>query len=402
VRILLLHSRYRSGPASGENRVVEDEMRLLSEAGHEVDLFSPELDSVSIRSTLEAAIDTIWSRTAIAEVERRIERRRPDIVHCHNLFPMLSPGVLRAGSRASRVVLTLHNYRLMCLPGTFLRDGRVCLDCHGRATPWPGIVHSCYRGSAPASAVLASSLVMHRVLRTFERVSLFIAISRFVRERYVDVGFPADRVVVKPHFAWPTSRRQGPGTYFVYLGRLSEEKGVSTLLHAWEQLDRKLIVVGDGPERERLQRDAPPGIEFTGALDPERARKLLRDARAVLVPSIGHEAAGKVVPEAYAAGVPVIVSDLGGLPEIVRRDVTGVIVPARDVRAWIDGVTRLLDDGTSARMGQAAWELWSTRFSASRGIADLESAYARALAIGSPTEWRRGWRRSTSQDATVE
>ena len=360
--------------------MVEDEVRLLSEAGHDVDLFSPELAHVSARTTLEAAVGTIWSRFAVAEVERRIERRPPDVVHCHNLFPMLSPGVIRAASAAAPVILTLHNYRLMCLPGTLMRDGRICEDCRGRA-PWPGVVHSCYRGSAAASSVLASSLMLHRVLRTFDRVTLFIAISGFVRETYIAEGVSADRIVVKPHFAWPVERRRGPGDYFVYLGRLSEEKGVGTLLRVWERLDRKLMIVGEGPEGERLRQHAPPTVEFTGAVDPRRANDLLRGARAVLVPSISHEAAGKVVPEAYAAGVPVIVSDLGGLPEIVRPDMTGLVLPAGDVAAWTDGVSRLLDDATSDRMGEAAWELWSTRFSPPRGIADLQAAYERALAI---------------------
>lgn len=378
LKILILHSKYRSGPASGENRVVEDEARLLSEAGHEVDLFMPEFGRPSGLKMLQAGLGAIWSSEAVAEAKRRIDLRKPDVVHCHNLFPALSPAVLRATQGKIPVVVTLHNYRFLCLPATFLRDGRMCEDCLGRV-PWPGVVHRCYQGSISASAILASSIVLHKAIGTYQHIRLYIAISDFVRQKHIEGGWPIKHVIVKPHFAWAVEPRQGPGEYFVYLGRLSPEKGVATLVAAWTQVKAKLLIIGDGPEALRLRESAPPNVEFRGTVEACEVPDLLRGARAVLSPSVSHEGAGKVVLEAYAAGVPVLVSRSGGLPEIVHDEVTGLVLQATDPAVWAQAADRLLDDAESERMGRLAWELWSDRFSPAHGLANMESAYWRAI-----------------------
>jgi glycosyltransferase involved in cell wall biosynthesis len=377
VRILILHSRYRSGPVSGENRVVEDEARLLTEAGHEVDLFTPELGQPSGLGMVLAGVGAVWSSEAAAEVKRRIKERQPDIVHCHNLFPALSPAVLRA-TDGIPLVVTLHNYRFLCLPATLFRDGKICEDCIGRV-PWPGILHSCYQDSKAASSALASSLVLHKAVRTFERIRLYIAISDFVRRKHVEGGFSTDQMVVKPHFAWAAEPREGPGDYFIYLGRLSIEKGVAQLVDAWRSIRTKLLIIGDGPEASRLRAAAPNSVEFRGAVQPDELPALLRGARAAVLPSRWHEGAGRVVQEAYAAGVPVLASRAGGLPEIVQDEVTGLVLPIDDPGAWIRGAERLLDATESIRMGRAGREIWSTRYSPTQGLANLEGVYRRAL-----------------------
>jgi glycosyltransferase involved in cell wall biosynthesis len=378
VKVLILHSWYRSGAASGENRVVEDEARLLSEAGHQVDVFAPRLGQPSGLRLLSAGLGMIWSRDAIAEVRRRIDRGNPDIVHCHNLFPALSPAVLRAIEWKIPVVATLHNYRLLCLPGTFLRDGRICEDCAGRL-PWPGVLHRCYQGSFPASVALASSLMLHGAVDTFAHIRLYLAISDFVRRKHIEGGLAPERIVVKPHFAWGVQRREGPGEYFLYLGRLSPEKGVSTLLEAWRGIRASLLVVGDGPDASRLRAIAPPNVEFRGTVAADRVPQVLLGARAVLAPSLSHEGAGKVVLEAYAAGVPVLVSRAGGLPEAVHDGLTGLVLPPRDIRSWIGAVERLLEDSESERMGKAGWEVWAEHYTPKRALLNLEGCYQKAM-----------------------
>ena len=177
VRILILHSRYLSGPASGENAVVRDEAKLLSDGGHQVEVWEPSPDGVSGMDLLKTGFQAVWSRKSIDRVSRMIGDMRAEIVHCHNLFPTLSPAVISAAAgRGAAPIMTLHNYRLMCPPSTFLRDGRICEDCLGRA-PWPGVVHRCYRDSLPGSAALALSLSTHRTLGTFDRVALFLCVS---------------------------------------------------------------------------------------------------------------------------------------------------------------------------------------------------------------------------------
>jgi len=374
VRILVAHSRYRSGAASGENAVVADEARLLQEAGHEVHVFEASVNGAF--DTLRAGPGTIWDPGRAAAVRRLIRRHHPDVVHVHNLFPALSPAVIRAAAaEAVPVVMTLHNFRLMCLPATFLRDGRICEDCVGRV-PWPGAVHGCYRGSRAQSSVLATSLALHRRLGTFDLVHRFLAVSGFVRTKYVEAGFDPSRIVVKPNFVGPGPRREGPGTYFLYLGRLSTEKGVATLLRAWRPGFGRLLVVGDGPEAPRLRPLAPGGVEFRGAVPPEEARRLVAQARAVLVPSIWYEAFPRTIVEAYAAGVPVVASRIGALPEVVEDGVTGLLAEPGDPASWAAAVERLLDDKLTERLGEGAYRAWATRYTPEENLRWLERIYA--------------------------
>jgi glycosyltransferase involved in cell wall biosynthesis len=378
MRVLILHSRYRSGPASGENRVVEDEARLLNEAGHHVEMFAPELGQPSGFDLVSAGIGMIWSRRSAQHVMTLIDRSNPNLVHCHNLFPALSPAVIRATRNAMPVVMTLHNYRLQCLPATFFRDGTICEDCLGR-TPWPGVLHRCYQNSVAASAALASSLVLHERIGTFQRVNLYLAISEFVRRKHIQGGFSPSQIIVKPHFTWPAERRDGPGQYFLFLGRLSSEKGVDALLRAWAKVPAKLLVAGDGPEAARLRAMAPNKVEFRGTVSPDEVLALLRHARALVVPSTWHEGAGRVVLEAYATGVPVLASRVGALPETVQDEVTGLLLPPTDVEAWAQAALRLLEDSESKRMGEAAWNLWNERYGPETGLQNIQDAYRRVL-----------------------
>jgi glycosyltransferase involved in cell wall biosynthesis len=379
LRILILHSRYLSGAVSGENRVVDDEARLLIEGGHKVDVWDPALANTHGLRLIGTAARAIWSTDATARVRSLIRRSKAEIVHCHNLFPVLSPAVLRAASgEGAAVVMTLHNYRLLCLPATFIRDGRVCEDCLGR-TPWPGVVHACYRDSTLGSAALATSLSLHNAFNTFDRVTKYLAVSEFVRRKYVEAGWPDDRIEVKSNFAWENPKREGPGRYFLYLGRLSPEKGIATLLSAWSPSSMPLLVVGDGPAAQGLREDAPSNVEFRSTVSPAEVPALIREARALMLPSVCYEAQPRVILEAYAAGVPVLASDLGALPEAVPPD-SGLLVAPGDAGAWSYAVERLLDDRESERLGQGAWRRWRDTYSPERGLQNLEDAYRRAVA----------------------
>jgi glycosyltransferase involved in cell wall biosynthesis len=372
VRVLVLHSRYLSGPTSGENRVVEDEVALLREGGVEVDVWAPEVRGGGAR----AALDAVWSRSAADEATRRVARFAPDVVHVHSLYPRLSPAALRA-AEDTPVVMTLHNFRLQCLPATFLRERRICEDCLGRV-PWRGVVHGCYRGSRAASAVLATSLAVHRAAGSFDRVTRFLAVSAFVRAKHVEAGIAPERILVKPNFAQPLPRRQGPGVAFLTLGRLSPEKGLAELLAAWPAL--ALDVVGDGPERERLRALAPPTVTFAGQVAPDRAAGALARARALLYPSRCYEAQPRAILEAFAAGVPVIASRIGGLPELVEHGVNGLLVDVDDAKGWREAVERLMDDAESERLGEGAYRTWQERFTPEIGLRNLLDAYRVAIA----------------------
>jgi glycosyltransferase involved in cell wall biosynthesis len=370
MRILVLHSRYASGHLSGENRVVADEACLLAQAGHEVRVWAPSGEGLRGARAVRAGVRAVWSWAAAKDVRDF----RPDVVHCHNLFPLLSPAVLRQASGEAPVVVTLHNYRLLCLPATFVRDGRSCEDCLGRI-PWRGAVYGCYRGSRAASAPLALSLTLHRAIGSFDRVSLYLAVSEFVREKHVQAGFPRARIRVKPNFVWPSEQRCGPGGAFLYVGRLAPEKGIRQLVEAWRAVPAPLVVVGDGPDAKRLRSSLPPNVELRPPVPPEEIPRLLASARALVFPTLAYEGAPRAILEAFAAGVPVLARSVGAVPELVENGVSGLLLPSLAAAEVAAAAERLLDDTEAESMGEAAWATWRDRYSPERGLANLEEAY---------------------------
>lgn len=377
MRILIVHSRYRSGSLSGENRVVEDEAKLLRDGGHDVELLVPDPDKTS---RVGLAARSLTSRGIANRVRDRVRSNGIEIVHCHNLFPAVGPNVLTAASDAgAAVVMTLHNYRLMCMAGTFFRNGRVCQKCLGR-TPVAGIVHACYRDSRPESAIIAASLVGARARSAFDSVHRFFAVSAFVRDKHIEGGFSPKRILVKPNVVGEQPRRVGAGSYFLVLSRLSVEKGVAQIVEAWDRSIGELVIAGAGPELGRIERlAAGRGVVIRGAVAPYDIPELLAGARAVLVPSSWFEGQPRVILEAYAAGVPVIGSRIGGIAELISEGETGVTVPLNDIPAWRAAASKLADDDVSIRLGKGAYERWQDRFSLARGLVTLEAAYREAL-----------------------
>lgn len=287
------------------------------------------------------------------------------------------------------MVQTLHNYRLLCPAGAFLRDGKVCEDCLGRGVTWPGVVHGCYRGSRPATAAVTAMLAAHRVMRTWQtRVSVFIALSEFARGKFVQGGLPADRIAAKPNFvADGFGPKIQPGSYALYVGRLSEEKGPQLLPPAWRtmQVQVPMRIVGDGPLTDGLSHDVTASslsqIELLGQCTPDETRSLMRDARFLVSPSICYENFPIAIAEAFASGLPVIASRIGSLEEIVRDGVTGLHFnpgDARDLAAKVEWAWSHPEE--LARMGQAARAEYEAKYTPERNYQMLMGIYERALA----------------------
>lgn len=222
---------------------------------------------------------------------------------------------------------------------------------------------------------MATTFTLHGKIGTFSKVAKFLAVSTFVKEKYIEAGFRRESIAVKPNFAWPTDVREGAGDYFLFAGRLSAEKGVATLLKAWNRSLGRLVIVGDGPEAPKLKSAAPDDVEFRGFVDGAKMPEILRDARALLLPSIWYEAQPRIILEAYAAGVPVIASEIGGLPELVTDGVTGFTVPAQDAEAWTRALNRLRDDEVAKRLGNKARARWRKHYSPESGLQNLMHAY---------------------------
>jgi glycosyltransferase involved in cell wall biosynthesis len=335
VRILLLHNRYQL--AGGEDAVVQAEKALLEANGHQVTLL--EISNHDIKGVWEkanAAVSAIYSLASKQRVSAEIAHFHPDVVHVHNFFPLLSPSLYDACRDAGvPVVQTLHNYRLGCPNAMLLRNGKVCEDCLGKKMPWSGIVHGCYRGSRSQSAVTAAMLAVHWLRGTWqEQVDAYIVLTAFQKEKMVQAGLPKEKIHVKPNYVSQPKLSGGTkvlGGYALYVGRLSQEKSVGTLIEAYRQngLRIPLKIVGDGPLRKLLQADVQAAgledvIKFMGQQDKLTVLTLMYDAQLLVFPSIWYETFGLTMVEAFACGLPVIASRLGSMAEIVEDGVTGL------------------------------------------------------------------------------
>lgn len=386
MKVLLLHNRYRL--AGGEDAVVRAEMALLASRGHAVSLLEVSNESIGgLAGRVRAAGRTIYSIASERDVARELARVHPDVVHVHNFFPLLSPSVYRACRRAGvAVVQTLHNFRLLCPNGIFFRDGAPCEDCLGRSVAWPAVLHRCYRDSRAATAPVAAMLAVHRALRTWsELVDVYVAPTRFVREKFIEGGFAPERIEVKPHFVGgaPTAG-DGLGGYALAVGRISEEKGFRTLLDAWALLrgNVPLRIVGDGPLLGELRDGsrALPGVEWVGEAHPDEVRRLMQRAQILVVPSAWYETFGMVVIEAFAAGLPVVAARHGALAELVDQGRTGVHFEpgnASELAAAVEGLLSRSDDLLALRRNARAE--YEAKYDAARNYAALMRTYARAI-----------------------
>ncbi|MFE6685741.1 glycosyltransferase [Streptomyces sp. NPDC057743] len=392
MRVLVVHNRYGSAQPSGENKVVDQEAALLRAAGHRVEVFERRSDDIAARSLLgKAAVPLLvpWNPAVRAELAGQLRTLRPDVVHIHNVFPLLSPAVLAACADAGvPAVATLHNYTQVCPPGTLQRDGRPCTECVG-ATPLPAVRHGCYRGSRLATVPLAVSLSVNR-RRWWSAVERFLCISAAQRDVLVRAGMPAERLAVKHNFVpEPGVRRTGPGEHLLYLGRLAEAKGVRLLMAAWDALAASggvgapLVIAGTGPLERAVAAWAADrdDVRYVGLLDPARCRQALARSVAVVAPSTWLEAFGLVVVEAMAAGVPTVAAGHGAFVELVEDGGTGLLHRPGEPASLASCIRRIAaEPGRNREMGRAARRRYERDFSPAVGLARLVDAYRSAIA----------------------
>jgi glycosyltransferase involved in cell wall biosynthesis len=349
VKILLCHNAYRS--PGGEDQSFATERQLLERHGHQVLLYTRHNDETGAMGRVDLAWRTIWNPRTYREVAALVRRERPDVLHCTNTFPLISTAVYAAGRRyGAAVVQGLHNYRLACVQGGFLRGQTVCERCTSALVPWPAVAHACYRGSRRASAVVAAMLVANRAVGTWTRmVDAFVAPSETVRRKLVAVGLPGPRIRIVPNFlVEDPGAGTGGGGYAMFAGRLAADKGIETLLRAWSELSPpvRLKIAGDGPLAETVRRAAAadPRIEWLGWRPPPEVLQLVGGAECLILPSTFHEAFGRVIIEAYAKGTPVIGSHRGAIAELVEEGVTGHLFAPGDSRELMAKLRLLLDD----------------------------------------------------------
>lgn len=381
IRVLIVHNTYQQ--QGGEDRVVEEEIKLLQIHGHEVRIFSRDNKSIAANRVIPLFINALWSREGAADIRTAIQSFRPEVIHVHNTFPLISPSIYWAAAAAKvPVIQTLHNFRLLCPQAMFLRDDKVCEDCLGKL-PWRAVAHRCYRGSAPQSATAVAMLGLHRSIGTFQnKVSRYIALSEFAKAKFVgSKQITADQIAVKPNFV-DVERvdrfvaRRGA----LIVGRLSREKGIHVLAAAMDKIsDCEIDVIGTGPEQVKLEGQRT--IRLLGWQEKRFIYDKMRAAKYLLLPSICYENFPRTLVEAFACGLPVIASRLGALPELLEDGYNGLLFTPGSPDdlaskiAWAEA-----HPDSMAEMGRNARTTYEAKYTADKNYVHLLQIYTEAIA----------------------
>jgi len=391
LKIILVHNTYKR--PGGEDVVFQQERRLLEANGHQVVDYTRsnfETDAYDGVKRLVLVGKTIWSTDSKKEFAQLLRREKPDLVHVHNTFVMISPSIYSACREAGvPVVQTLHNFRLLCPGSTFFRNGKICEDCTKHSL-LSSVRHACYRDSRAATATVAMMLATHRYLGTWDRdVTAFIALAEFTRQKFVENGLPAHKMFVKPNFVDPDPGiGSGDGDYVLFAGRLSPEKRVSTLLSAWTLLPKpiSLMVIGGGPEREELEKEALEAglshVKFCGQMSRQDTIEAMRRARFLVFSSEWYENFPLTILESFASGLPVICSRIGAMREIVEDRRTGLHFTSGDAHDLAEKVDWAWNNRKFvADLGKGARQEYLDKYTAEKNYPLLLNIYQRALEI---------------------
>ncbi len=389
MKILIAHNSYQQ--AGGEDTAVKSEIALLRQHGHEVIEYRRNNLEIRDQSQVKTALSTLWSSQSNKELKLLCERFRPELIHAHNTFPLISPSLYWfATYQRIPIVQTLHNFRLICPQAMLLRNGVVCEDCVGNF-PWRATTRACYHDSHLQSAVVTSMLGVHRFLGTYQhRVSAYIAMNHFCRNKFIAGGLPEEKIHIKPNFV--DSKRQpnwAARSDGLFVGRLSEEKGINTLIAAKKMLanamnhqdktvSTSIKIIGAGP----LHKDVVEAFsgDYLGPQKPEAIFELLHKSSFLVAPSTCYETFGLAAAEAFSCGVPVIASRHGGLAELVTDDVNGLLFEPGNANelaqkiAWASTHPEQM-----ANMGRAAYEEYQNKYTPKRNYTLLMDIYQNAL-----------------------
>lgn len=386
MRILTVHNYYLIGGGEDRSRAAEDE--LLTRYGHQVFGYAETNRRIESLGLVRTAIKTIWSQASYRTVRQMLRDTRAEILHCENTFPLISPAVYYA-ARAENVpvVQSLRNYRLLCLNAYLFREERICEDCLGKAVPLPGIRHACYRQSRGGSAVVATMLSVHRLLKTYrQQVDCFIALTEFARQKYIAGGLPAQKIFIRPNFVAPDPGiGTGAGQFALYVGRLTPEKGIPTLLHAWERLGRDfpLKIAGEGALEADVRAAAAnaTGVEYLGIREIAEIYALMGEASVLIFPSQWYEGMPRVILEAFAKGTPVIASHLGAMTTLVEHRRTGLHFTPGSVSGLSEQVEWMLAHPQQwQQMRREARAEYEAKYTAERNYEQLMAIYDQAIA----------------------
>jgi len=387
MRVLIVHNHYRHH--GGEDAVVDSDLEMLRRFGCEARVYerdNSEFETSGIGGKLKSSVAMSWSQRSYDDMRRLIQEFHPDIVHCHNLFYCVTPSVYDA-CRAENVpvVQSLHNFRPFCCNGLFLRDGQICELCQS-GNFWHGVRYRCLQGNFLRSTLVSWALTRCRQRKAWHQVDRFVVASEFTKEKYVESGFPQEKISIKPHFVdipqEPQDQREG---YMLFAGRLSEEKGLNVLLAACRLLkDVPIRILGSGPLehdiRETISLNGLDQVEMSGFLENDDFKRVFRSARFLVLPSVCYENFPRVVAEGFAAGLPIVASRLGSMQELVRDGETGFLFNPRDPNDLALKVREMVDHpDLLGKMQMNAREEYVSRYTPQINFAQLMDIYQQVI-----------------------
>lgn len=384
MKVLIAHNEYTSSVPSGENVAVQRQIIALTSAGVDVVPYirsSDEIGTPDGPGRLRAAASTLGASDSRRDIIGLLDTERPDLLHLHNPFPLLSARVISyAKSRGVPVLQTVHNFRHECVAGTFFRAGRDCTDCVRHLSSHPGVRHSCYRDSRAESAVMTAAQVAHR--STFRKLDRVIALTPALADHLTRSGFPGDRITVVPNTVPDPGLQSGLGRGVLFAGRLMPEKGARLLAAAWSQLpdgSTGLTIAGDGPDRAVVEDLAARrnDVRYVGPVPSGQVSALLTATACVVVPSQWREVCPLIVIEALAHARPVLATNRGGLPFLVGAD-GGWVVEATPA-ALAAGIMAAAADPLPADRAQSARARYLRHFAPGAVTAQLIAAYEQTL-----------------------
>ncbi len=384
--ILIIHNRYLL--SGGEDEVVKSEENMLRRFGHKVAVYmrsNSEIQNFSLLKRIKTfLIDIYWSRESYAAVRKLIREKRPDIVHVHNTFFLVSPSIYDAcNDEKVPIVQTLHNYRLLCPIGIFYRDGKICKDCLIKGLK-SSVINKCWKGSRLATLFLTIIIKIIRLRIFFKKVKHYIVLGEFSRQMYTTNGVPSEKVSIKPNFLdFDPEISNCQGGYGLFIGTLQEYKGIKTLIKAWHNVKDHfpLKIIGEGPLRKELEESAQgKNIEFLGQKPLCDVMDYIKRSLFVIVPSECYETGVRVIIEAFAAGIPLIASNHGAMQELIVEHETGLFFTPKDDKGLSEKVNYLIDHKDIAKkMGFNARKEFEEKYTQEKNYQWLMNVYRLAL-----------------------
>lgn len=379
-RVLIVHNMYQI--RGGEDRVVNMEASLLAKHGHEVDFFykDNQTDIHSFFDKLSVIKNLVHSSKVKHKLKEHIKVFKPDIVHFHNIFPQITASAYDACEEMNvPFVQTLHNYRVTCANALLLRDEKICEQCLVKQSFLPSIKYGCYKNSRIATIPVAWMLYKYKSSQVWQKkVKHYIALSDFSRRKFIQAGIPQTSISIKPNF-FPEEcihKEEHERVGALFVGRLSQEKGINVLLSAFRKVSIPIFVIGEGQFDSNIS--IPHNIKLLGKLPPERVYEYMARSKLLIFPSICYENFSLTLVEAFAHGLPVIASNMGSIAEIVKHEENGLLFKPNDASDLLLQVQRLLDNEEFYdKISRQTYETYLTKYTAEKNYQDLMDCYSK-------------------------